>query len=166
MRPGTIRPAPVQFNRVLTLLCQGAHMPAPPLSFVSVFAALALHLADGAAPLSPQTQRFADATIEYRTAWRAARALGADRDRGYALQHATIRQAQALPCRVKGAHCTGLHDDGATVAMSVAVDRAVLERRLGAQDVRMEAFRPAAMHTAAPCGNGDAANPDPAPDRL
>ena len=137
-------------------------MSASPLSFVPAIVALALPLTGCAQQLSPQARCFAEATVEYRAAWRAARAIRADLDRGYALHHAEIRLAQAVPCRVKGVRSTCLDDARQTRALPVAIDRAALARRLSGVEAKLEALRPAAMDAAAPCGFGDWAETGPA----
>ena len=94
------------FNRPLTVLWQTAGMSASPLTFVPVFLGLALHIAGFVAPLSPQSQCFAGATVDDRVAWRAAQVVRADPDRGEArrgeaLYRVEARQAQAMPCRAE-----------------------------------------------------------------
>ncbi len=130
-------------------------MTGSPLSFLPAVCALGLHLTGCAAPLSEEAQCFADATVEYRAAWRAAQTARADLDRGYALHHAEFRRAEVVPCRVEGARSSCLYNGRETLAIPVAFDRAALDARLATLEARMDRLRPAAMAAAAPCGYGD-----------
>ncbi len=134
-------------------------MSRAPLSLVPVFLALVLHLTGCAPSLTPEARCFAEATVEYRAAWREAQALRADLARGYTLVRAEVGQVQAVPCRVEGKLSTCLHEGGSPLALPIPVDRPALEKRLATLDARMAALRPAAMERAAPCGYGDWADP-------
>ncbi|MEZ5720234.1 MAG: hypothetical protein R3D59_00060 [Paracoccaceae bacterium] len=128
-------------------------MTAAPLSLVPVFLALALHISGCAAPLTPEAQCFAEATVDYRAAWREAEAIRADLDRGHALERLDSRQAEALPCRADdGARAYCLYETHSTLLLSVPIDRAALTRRLAALEEKMDRLRPPAMARAAPCG--------------
>lgn len=114
--------------------------------------ALPLIAAGCGAPLAPEAQCFADATIAYRAAWRGAETLRADLARGYALHSREIKVAQAVPCRVAGARSTCLANGRETLTFPVAIDRANHTARLAALEAKMNALRPTAMAAAAPCG--------------
>lgn len=104
------------------------------------------------APLTPEAQCFADATVAYRAAWRGAAAIRADLARGYALHVQEIKVAEAVPCRVGGARSTCLGNGRRRLTTPIAIDRADLEARLAHLDAKMAALRPAARRAAAPCG--------------
>lgn len=141
-------------------------MSATPISFVPVLIGFTLHIAGCTAPLSPEAQCFAEATVKYRAAWRTAEAARADLDRGYALHDVTVDRAAAVPCRVDGVRSTCLHEAHETLTVPAPIDRPALERRLAASEAQMEALRPAAMRKAASCGYGEVlAQSDLAPVR-
>ena len=127
-------------------------MSAAPLSFVPVLMAIALHTTGCATPLAPEAQCFADATTEYRAAWRAAEAIRTDLDRGYALHPVPVRQAEVVTCHVDGARSNCLQEVNRTEHLPVAIDRGALERRLATLEARMDRLRPPAMERAAACG--------------
>lgn len=127
-----------------------AHIPA-----LLALSSLVLLTGGCTAPLAPEAQCFAAATVEYRTAWRGAQAIRADLDRGYALHPSEVRQAEAVPCRIGGARASCLANTSRTHEIPVAIDRADLERRLAALEAEMDRLRPAAMARAAPCGFDD-----------
>ncbi|MCB1328223.1 MAG: hypothetical protein KDK28_01590 [Maritimibacter sp.] len=114
--------------------------------------ALALLTAGCTAPLSPEAQCFAEATVDYRAAWRGAQAIRADLDRGYALHPVAYRGVDAVPCRIDGARSSCLYGTDRVAELPVAIDRADLGRRLAALEARMDRLRPTAMARAAPCG--------------
>lgn len=116
--------------------------------------AIVLALA-GCAPLSPEAQCFADATIEYREAWRGVRTIDADLARGYGIREQEIRVAQAVTCREAGRMSTCLENVRERFEVPVPIDREALTVRRATLVARMAALRPAAMKAAAHCGYGD-----------
>ena len=124
-------------------------------SFAPALVALALHLSACAAPLSPDAQCFAAATADYRAAWREARTLRADLDRGYALHRQIVPRPRVVSCRASGRLDSCLAISEESLALPVAIDGATHARKLAALEARMDALRPAAMKRAAPCGFGD-----------
>lgn len=143
---------------MVTLLSQIVAMSPSPFTFVPVFIALALHITGCSSPLSPEAQCFADATIAYRAAWREARAVRADLDRGYALHEETVPVVQAVACRFEGARRDCLYQGRQVVSVPVAIDRRALGDRLTVLEAEMAALKPAAMAAAAPCGYSVGAN--------
>lgn len=116
--------------------------------------ALPLLLAGCGAALPPDAQCFAEATIEYRAAWRGAEQIRADLARGYALHKQRVVEPVAVPCRVAGARDSCFGTRKVWRVMPVAIDRAWHLERLADLTRRMEALRPAAMAAAAACGYG------------
>lgn len=133
-------------------MCDFPRMSPSPFTFVPVFIAISLHIAGCAAPLSPEAECFAAATVDYRAAWRAAEAISADLARGHALEPVTVPRTMALPCRVDGQRDICLMATETTRAVPIAIDRVALLRRLAALEARMDRLRPPAMQRAAPCG--------------
>lgn len=130
-------------------------MSAAPFAHTPLLLALGLLATGCAAPLSPEAQCFAEATVAYRAAWRSAQAIRVDLDRGYALHPVELRGAEAVPCRIDGARANCLAEANRVTEMPVAIDPAALSRRLAALEARMDRLRPAAMARAAPCGFDD-----------
>lgn len=124
--------------------------------------ALPLLLAGCGAALPPDAQCFAEATIEYRAAWRGAEQIRADLARGYALYKQPVVEPVSVPCRVAGARDSCFGTRKVWRATPVAIDRAWQLERLAELEARMEALRPAAMAAAAPCGYGTWSQTDPA----
>lgn len=122
--------------------------------FPKVAALCLAALAGCAAPLSPQAQCFADATVAYRAAWRGVRAIDADLARGYGLRQEALRLAQAVPCRRGGRLGSCLANRTARLDLPVPINRAELKARRTALVARMDGLRPTAMAQAAPCGFG------------
>jgi len=129
-------------------------MSASPFSFVPAAIATALHLSGCVAPMSPEAQCFAAATVDYRAAWREAEAVRADLDRGYALHHEELRLPRAVSCRVGAAWGSCIEERREVLALPVGIDLAVHSARLSDLEAEMDALRPAAMTRAAPCGYG------------
>lgn len=109
----------------------------------------------GCSPLPPAAQCFADATIEYRAAWRGVRAIDGDLARGYRLRHESLRVARAVPCRREGRPSTCLANATERLDLPVPIDTKALRVRREALVSRMDRLRPSAMAAAAPCGYGD-----------
>jgi hypothetical protein len=119
---------------------------------IALFALFALA---GCAPLSPEAQCFADATIDYRAAWRGVRTIDANLARGHGIKEQQIGLAQAVPCRVGGRPGNCLDNRRVTLEIPVPIDREALIARRAALVARMAALRPAAMKASAHCGYGD-----------
>lgn len=130
-------------------------MSSTPFPHTPLLLALGLFATGCAAPLSPEAQCFAEATVEYRAAWRGAQAIRADLDRGYALHPVELRGVEAVPCRLDGARSSCLYGTDRVAELPVAIDRADLDRRLATLEARMDRLRPAAVARASPCGFDD-----------
>lgn len=123
-----------------------------PIAPELMLSTLPLVVAGCGAALSPEAQCFADATIEYRAAWRGAEQIRADLARGYALHKLDVVEPVAVPCQVAGARDTCFGTRNVKRAIPVAIDRGWLIERLTALEAKKDALRPAAMAAAAPCG--------------
>ncbi|RME18265.1 MAG: hypothetical protein D6801_01725 [Alphaproteobacteria bacterium] len=102
--------------------------------------------------LSPEAQCFADATIDYRAAWRGVQQIDADLARGYGLRRSEAQGVEAVPCREGGRRAMCLANTRKAVLVPVPIDAETLRARRVHLKAKMEALRPQAMAAAAPCG--------------
>ena len=114
---------------------------------IAVLAGMAL-----AGCVSPQARCFAEATAEYRLAWRAARDLEADLARGFSRRPVEIVALAPVTCHDAGVRKTCLVEQRRWQTREVAIDAPAHRDRLVALRAEMDALRPAAMAAAAPCG--------------
>ncbi|GKY88296.1 hypothetical protein [Sinisalibacter aestuarii] len=113
-----------------------------------LFALLILPVLAACSSLPPEAQCFADATIEYRAAWRGVQQIDADLARGYGLRRQEIRIAQTFACGAGRCLMQGREE----LAFPTPIDAGALRARRQVLIARLDALRPAAKAAALRCG--------------